>query len=189
MNSKRLLLLGSIAITFLMLNSCSESDDDPNPCLGDLLVSVDNVIASVEGKSTGEITASASGGAGPYMFSIDGSNFQSDGTFTDVSAGSYTVTVKDANDCTDAESSTVAEVKEVFYANQIRPILDNNCQTSNCHGDNQNIPTFATYDDVKARADRIKARTTAMTMPPSGPLSDGDINLIADWVDQGAPNN
>ena len=188
MNNKRLLLSAIIVLVFIILNSCSESDD-PDPCLGDLLVSIDMVKVSIEGKSTGEITASASGGSGSYTFSIDGSNFQTSGTFSNLAAGNYTVTVKDANDCTDSESATVDEVKEVFYANQIRPILDNNCQISNCHGDRQNLPTFATYNDVKARADRIKARTTGKTMPPSGPLSDGDIELIADWVDQGAPNN
>ena len=104
-------------------------------------------------------------------------------------ADDYTIVAKDANDCTDTELATVEEVPEVFYANQIRPIIDTNCQVSNCHGSNGNIPTFATYEDVMAKADRIKARTGAGTMPPNGPLSSSDVQLIADWVDQGAVNN
>jgi mono/diheme cytochrome c family protein len=83
----------------------------------------------------------------------------------------------------------IEELAEVFYANEIRPIFDANCQKSGCHGSNSSIPTFATYEDVKAKASSIKARTSAKSMPPAGPLSDSNIKLIADWVDQGAPNN
>lgn len=183
------LLSASLLATLFLLNSCSESDDEPDPCLNGPEISVDEVLASVEGKSTGEITVSATGGASPYMYSIDGSNFQSSGTFSGLEADDYTIIVKDANECTDSEMATVDEIPEVFYANQIRPIIDTNCQVSNCHGSNGNIPTFATYADVQAKADRIKARTGAGTMPPSGPLASADVQMIADWVDQGAPNN
>ena len=99
------------------------------------------------------------------------------------------MTIKDANDCTDSKMVTVAEVPEVSYADQVRPIIDTNCQISNCHGERQGIPSFATYADVKAIASGIKLRTTGQSMPPSGPLPDAEIKLIADWVDQGAPNN
>ena len=144
-------LSANLLVALIMLNSCSDSDDEPNPCLNGPEISVDEVLASVEGKSTGEITVSAAGGASPYMFSIDGTTFQSSGTFSGLEAGDYTMTVKDANECIDSEMATVDEIPEVFYANQIRPIIDTNCQVSNCHGSNGNIPTFATYADVKAK--------------------------------------
>ncbi|MCG8305829.1 MAG: hypothetical protein MI975_00460 [Cytophagales bacterium] len=189
MNSKQLLLAGFIVVILFALNSCSDSEDDPDPCMNGPEISVDNVKVSIEGKATGEITVSATGGADPYMFSIDGSTFQTSGLFSNLAAGDYTLTVKDANECTDSEMVTVAEVPEVSYANQIRPIIDNNCQLSNCHGDRQGIPTFATYDNVKARAAAIKTKTGDKSMPPTGPLPDSEIKLIADWVDQGAPDN
>jgi hypothetical protein len=189
MNRFKLLSLATITGVVLFLNSCSDSGDDPDPCLNGPEISVDETKASVEGKETGEIIVSASGGSAPYMYSIDGTNFQNDGTFSNLGADDYTVVVKDASECTDSEMATVDEIPEVFYANQIRPILDANCQNSNCHGGNANIPTFATYADVQAKADRIKARTGAGTMPPSGPLASSDVQLISDWVDQGAPNN
>lgn len=182
------LLVGLLGMAFI-LNSCSDSGDDPDPCLNGPEITVDEIKVSVEGKETGEITVSATGGTSPYMYSIDGTNFQSSGTFSNLGADDYTVVVKDANDCTDTEMATVDEVPEVFYSNQIRPILDANCQNSNCHGGNSNIPTFATYADVSAKADRIKFRTGNGTMPPNGPLANSDVQLIADWVDQGAPNN
>ena len=48
----------------------------------------------------GQATVNATGGDGPYEFSLDNSTFQSSNTFSDLAAGNYTVTVKDANGCT-----------------------------------------------------------------------------------------
>ncbi|MFM2145843.1 MAG: hypothetical protein RL732_679, partial [Bacteroidota bacterium] len=51
------------------------------------------------GTSTGSITLSASGGTSPYLFSLDSTTYQSGGTYTNLSAGSYTTYVKDNNSC------------------------------------------------------------------------------------------
>ena len=51
------------------------------------------------GNSTGTITATGSVTTGPYTYSIDGITFFSSGNFTGLTAGVYTVTVKDANGC------------------------------------------------------------------------------------------
>lgn len=42
----------------------------------------------------------ASGGEGPYQYSLDGINFQSDALFENLPAEIYEFTIKDANDCT-----------------------------------------------------------------------------------------
>ncbi len=48
----------------------------------------------------GVITVSGvSGGAPPYMYSIDGINFQTGTTFTGLTNGTYTVIIRDANNC------------------------------------------------------------------------------------------
>ena len=52
---------------------------------------------SCDGASDGIITASASGGTGGFLYSIDGTNFQSYPIFSGLSAGTYTITYKDAN--------------------------------------------------------------------------------------------
>ncbi|WP_242095162.1 HYR domain-containing protein [Aestuariivivens sediminicola] len=49
---------------------------------------------------TGWITAAGAGGTTPYTYSINGVDFQSSATFSNLTGGSYTITVKDANDCT-----------------------------------------------------------------------------------------
>jgi hypothetical protein len=189
MNSKQVLTGAYLIFILIVLNSCSDSGDEADPCINGPQISIDKNISSVIGKSSGEIIVSASGGTGPYRYSIDGVNFQSSGSFSGLASGDYTVVVNDANICNSSKMATVTEVPEVFYANEIRPIIDTNCQVSGCHGGNSSIPTWATYNDVKAGASLIKARTSAKTMPPSGSLSDSNIKLIADWVDQGAPNN
>ena len=47
------------------------------------------------------IFASANGGTASYMYSINGLDFQSSGTFSELPSGDYTVTVTDANGCTE----------------------------------------------------------------------------------------
>ncbi len=57
----------------------------------------------------GEITVSnAQGGSGPYTYSIDGVNFQIGTTFSGLTDGSYTITVRDDNLCTITESIVIA---------------------------------------------------------------------------------
>ena len=41
----------------------------------------------------------ATGGVRPYQFSIDGTNYQTDSTFTGLAAATYTVSITDANGC------------------------------------------------------------------------------------------
>ncbi|MFN5877538.1 MAG: hypothetical protein ACK44B_01630, partial [Flavobacteriales bacterium] len=56
--------------------------------------------------NTTTITATAGGGVTPYQYSLNGGAYQGSSTFT-VGAGTYVVTVKDANNCTQASNSLV----------------------------------------------------------------------------------
>jgi hypothetical protein len=105
-------ITGWAAVLFLfVLNSCGNSNDEEiDPCKTGPTLNVENILASIEGESNGEVTVSANSGKAPYMFSINGTNFQNSGTFSDLNGDAYTITVKDANNCT---SSTVASVNEV----------------------------------------------------------------------------
>jgi len=51
------------------------------------------------GDNTGAITITASGGTGALTYSLDGTNYQSSSSFTNLMAAFYTVYVKDANGC------------------------------------------------------------------------------------------
>ncbi len=60
--------------------------------------------ASCNSSTTGKIIIHATGGTGPYEYSIDGgTNFVSDSIFADLMQGSYTLTARDANSCVSAD--------------------------------------------------------------------------------------
>lgn len=56
------------------------------------------------GSNTGTITANGTGGVAPLTYSINGTTFQTSNFFTGINAGTYTLTVKDVNGCTNAIS-------------------------------------------------------------------------------------
>ena len=55
----------------------------------------------------GSISASSTGGDGNYSYSLNGGTSQASGTFTQLSAGTYTITVTDNSGCTDQQSITI----------------------------------------------------------------------------------
>ena len=61
------------------------------------------------GSSTGTVTVTGAGGTGTKTYSSDGTTFQDNGTFSDLAAGSYTITVKDANGCTATVPVTITQ--------------------------------------------------------------------------------
>jgi len=81
---------------------------DANLCSGTTAITITQPAAILATASTGIIachggtitlTVSATGGIGALQYSLNGGTFQPGNTFT-VGAGNYTVTVKDANNCT-----------------------------------------------------------------------------------------
>lgn len=67
-------------------------------------------ITSVTG--TTSLTINASGGTSPYLFSLNGSAFQSSNTFSNLGAGSYQISLKDNNGCTGSSSYTINAYQE-----------------------------------------------------------------------------
>lgn len=76
--------------------------------------------------------------------------------------------------------------EDYTYSDDIEAIIMNNCATSGCHNGAQS-PALNSYSAVEAKKDRVKARAVDLkTMPPSGPLSDAEIQKISCWIEQGA---
>lgn len=62
------------------------------------------------------ITATATGGGGEYEYSIDGVNFSTENKFKIYKTGTYTITVRDKNGCTDSKD---------YYIKYVDVCLDN----------------------------------------------------------------
>ncbi|ALJ00644.1 T9SS type A sorting domain-containing protein [Rufibacter tibetensis] len=92
---------GTYTIHVIDANNCTDASDPIPITAPDVVVAGRSAgtIACFGGTTT--LTGSASGGTGPYQYSINGTDWQPDPNFT-VSAGTYTIQVKDANNCRDA---------------------------------------------------------------------------------------
>jgi gliding motility-associated-like protein len=62
-----------------------------------------------EGAANGSVTVTGSGGILPHEYSLNGGPFQVAGTFTGLGAMVHTITIRDANLCTDEVSAVLAE--------------------------------------------------------------------------------
>ena len=59
--------------------------------------------------STGIVTINGVGGTSPYLYSSDGVNFDLNNTFNGLSAGNYSITIKDANGCLAIQGVLIAQ--------------------------------------------------------------------------------
>ena len=99
-----------------------------------------------------------------------------------------------------ATGSTSAQTEDVTFARDVAPILQRSCQ--GCHRPGQMGPmSLMTYEDVRPWARAIRSKVVERVMPPwhmdktvgiqefqnDTSLSDAEIEVIAGWVDAGAP--
>lgn len=75
------------------------------------------------GDTTGTITVSAANGAGGYTY--DWGNGNTDSTLMNVGAGTYTVTVSDANGCTDSLTITLSQPPAIVANQTVTPVSCN----------------------------------------------------------------
>ena len=92
-------------------NGCTKTTtvtiSEPTLSLSVVSSSVTNVLC--KGNATGSITVSGSGGTPSYGYNIGGGTYGSSNTFSSLSAGTYSIGVKDANGCTSSVSVTITE--------------------------------------------------------------------------------
>lgn len=165
---------------------------DENSCTDELDVTVgndDGVNITLESDdagcntNNGEIRVKGTGGSKPYQYKLEASGtYQNDSVFKNLSAGTHQIFVQDNDGC---ETNQSAILTSGVQFSEVKTIVSTNCALSGCHNGSIS-PNLSIDANIKASSSRIKARTGAGTMPPSGPLSTQQVNAIACWVDDGA---
>lgn len=112
--------LGAGTVTAIVedINGCQATAPftliEPTPVVGTLGTVTD---VTCFGAGDGSITVTGSGGTGAgYTYSIDGINFQAATTFPGLTAGPYTITVRDGNNCEGTVNTTIAEPAQLTIA-------------------------------------------------------------------------
>jgi len=125
---KKLLLI--ILIAFILVN-CSTEDEPTPPCSIPPEVTISSIQPiSVCNAIDGEIDVNASGGTPPLEFSIDRNAYQQSTTFTGLGADSYTITVRDAEDCTNTVEAVIDPVETDLTAS-VTTTEDTQCVEGN----------------------------------------------------------
>lgn len=174
---------GSASFTVSTINACngvtitvSAATTNATPCAS---------------PNNGTITVTAAGSTG-LTYSINGTNFQAGNVFSNVAAGNYTVTVKNANGCTQTAGATVGAVAAGPLFAAVKAIIQNNCL--GCHSGAAPIGgrDWSVDCNVVANGANIKTRTvdqagtaTQMPQPPNAALSTADRQKITDWITAG----
>ncbi len=98
---------GSYTITVRDANGCEATQSVNLTTSAAPNLTISNTSQPGCNQDNGSITVQASGGQSPYQFRLNSGAFQSNGTFSNLSAGSYTITVRDANGCEATQSVTL----------------------------------------------------------------------------------
>lgn len=111
-------------------NSCKDSIDLIINQPTEMTVSEVHNNASSCTINDGSIDLTANGGTPPYAFSIDGINFLGTGHFENLDAGTYSLTARDAKNCTKNIEIKIEEPNSITIGD-----IDIN-NTTDCHTDN-----------------------------------------------------
>ncbi|MFK7774049.1 MAG: LamG-like jellyroll fold domain-containing protein [Saprospiraceae bacterium] len=124
--------VGTYNVTVTDGNGCTAEGSVTlnNPTPISINFNVDNPI-SCEGGNDGEITASASGGAGGFTYAWD--NSETSATITNLSIGKYIVTVTDGNNCIQVDSITLSNPTSIVAL--ISVTSDFNGENISCVGE------------------------------------------------------
>jgi hypothetical protein len=105
---------GQYTITVKDGRGCTKSISVEMTKLSPLVAQVQSITNAGGCVNDGEVTLGFSGGAGPYLFCINGGIFQSSNVFNNLSAGIYTVQVKDSRDCIASTIATIGKSSQMF---------------------------------------------------------------------------
>jgi gliding motility-associated-like protein len=125
---------GSYTITIKDANNCTatSSINITQPPVLSLSVTTSSIACNL---GTSTITATSSGGTPSYQYKLNNGSYQASGVFASNTSGTYTIMVKDANNCTLSTTITITQPTPLTLAVTANPILCNaNTTTINATG-------------------------------------------------------
>ena len=157
-----------------------------NPCQGVNIVITPTVVnANACATNAGSISIAATGSTG-FTYQNGNGAFQANNVFSNLTAGSYNITVKDGNGCTASQSITVGTDQAGPKFTAVKNLLTSNC--SSCHINNsQGGYNISNQCNIVTTWNKIQARCinqTPSAMPPGG-FNDNQKQIINDWINAG----
>ena len=191
---------GNYSITAKNSSGCTGSKSftvvAENNCTG-VTITVNGTPANAVpcGGSGGSISVTATGGTG-FTYSINNGAFQASNQFANLAVGTYTVSAKNADGCSNSATVKVDPVAAGTLFSAVKNILQTNCVS--CHNNTvQNGGmNWAVDCNIVTNKARIKTRavdqsgtSSQMPQPPNPPLSAADQQKIVDWINAGGAYN
>lgn len=184
---------GNYTIVARDANGCTGSSvftlTVPNPCSGVTITVNSNVTANRPCEApNGSIVVTGTGGTAPYTYSLNGGTFQASGTFSNLSAGSYTLAARDANGCNGSSTAQVLNAQPGPLFQAVRALLDANCVSCHNTSVSEGGMNWTVDCNVINFKDRIQARAVSgnpSAMPPTGLLPSTERAKITNWINAG----
>lgn len=182
------LTVGTFVVRVKDKNGCERSQTISLTAPGSNLTAAVTLSDSGCKTSNGSISINVTGGTTPYSFQLNNGTPSTTPTFSGLAAGSYSVKVTDNAGCSTVQSVRLRS--GTTYSATIKTIIEQNCAITGCHIQGGNSISLTTVAAVQANAANIRSRTQSGNMPQGGAkLPQAQLDAIACWVDDGAPNN
>lgn len=134
------------------------------------IVNTDSI--SCFGLNDGLAEIGATGGTSPYLYSLDGINYQNSGIFSALAPGSYTATVKDAHACTATINFTI------YQPAQLTVTLAGTTNVK-CYNGNDGTATVNIAGGTPTYIATLAAQTVSSSPYTFNTLSAGTYNITA----------
>ncbi|HEY1047619.1 MAG TPA: hypothetical protein VGF79_14340 [Bacteroidia bacterium] len=184
------LLFSAIVLSSLFLFSCEKepattnNNNNSDPCASKNITVATTVTDVIKCETTGVINVNASGSTG-FTYKLNSGAFQSGATFSNLGAGTYTITVKDVDGCTKTATATVAETgtKGPLF-NDVTSLVTLKCNLP-CHASGAGGATkgiMATDCDIISRKTLMNQKVVNENM---GSLNNTEKAKLQAWIDAG----
>ncbi len=159
-----------------------------NPLVNPEITSISqltNLLCFGDATASIEVNPNTSVGLSPYQYSLDGITFQNSTTFSSLSSGIYTVTIKDANECINTKTITINEPSAIDFTVTKTDLI--------CSGipGGGNIPATITISGVNGGTPAysyILKNVTFQVIATFNPITNEDYTFMAPDVDFGIYN-